>query len=410
MVAYAEARRGSPLRWFQWLTAQRRYEVKADGSWCWPLVFESVSRQQGKSVTLSEDAAWYAQGTTGPELLLHAAHRVRTSLKVQSNMWHWAESQGFEVRRLLGDSHIVWPNGSDWQTIALESAYGAPAHRLLVDEAWALDPVKFWNSLFPTLGDRENPQVLMWSTANPDDRGLVTDLRADESVCRMEWGALPNEDPLDPRTWQASSAYWGPGREALMRMAATKPGFAEEWLNVWPEMARGQTRTPFPNWGSLPVVEGDPPFGALVVLDEHIGGAGAAVAAYHAGGFWYRDVADLRAAVALAKEWTDREVIVGYSLRAAVENLSLPFAVAYGAKETALGTPLLLEAVKAASIAHEHQQEVTAQFEGMRTRMSDAGVMSLSARDSAGPVMAGKLLAWALWFERSRPTEVPAVW
>ena len=114
--------------------------------------------------------------------------------------------------------------------------------RLLADEAWALDPVKFWNSLFPAMGDRTDPQALFWSTANPDERGLVDDLRGDPRVCRMEWGAVEGEDFADPRVWRASSAYWGPGREALMRTASTRPGFAEEWLNVWPVSRAAATR------------------------------------------------------------------------------------------------------------------------------------------------------------------------
>jgi hypothetical protein len=236
MVAWAEARRGQPLRWWQWLCAQRRYEIRADGSWCWTLLFESAPRQQGKSVGLAEDAAWFAGEGAGDRVeVLHAAHTLKTSLLVQAELWAWAEVRGLEVRRLLGDSRIIWPDESVWATVAMDSAYGRRPHRLLVDEAWAMDPVKFWNSMFPALGDHDSVQVLFFSAANIGDKGLVADLRSDPEVCRMEWGALPGEDQASEATWRASSAYWGPGRLDLMRKARKRPGFAENWLNIWPE-------------------------------------------------------------------------------------------------------------------------------------------------------------------------------
>lgn len=239
MVAFAERRRGTPLRWFQWLCAQRRYEVRADGSWCWLLSLESLSRQQGKSVDIAEDAAWtcsVAQRTAGGELfeVLHAAHRVKTSLGVQAELWAWADSTGLDVRRLLGDSKVLWPDAV-WATVAMESVYGRRPSRLLADEAWAMDPVKFWNSMFPGLGDKANVQALFFSAANESEKGLIADLRGDESVCRMEWGVVAGEDHRDERVWRASSAFWGPGRLELMRAAVGRPGFAANWLNEWPQ-------------------------------------------------------------------------------------------------------------------------------------------------------------------------------
>jgi hypothetical protein len=413
MVAHAEARMGKPLRWFQWLTAQRRYEVKADGSWCWTLVFESAARQQGKSVTLAEDAAWYASlPSDEAELILHAAHRVKTSLKVQSNLWHWAETHEYEVKRLLGDSHIIWPDGTDWATIAMESAYGAPAHRLLVDEAWALDPVKFWNSMFPTLGDRDNPQVLMWSTANPQDHGLVADLRSDERVCRMEWGILPGEDPQDPAVWRASSAYWGPGRLGLMEWAASRPGFAEEWLNRWPDLSRLQRTPAFPAWGDMRTVSSaDPLPGCTVALDESYDGSHVGVVATLDGEVWYREYPSLAEALPAALLWQPEDWIVGYSLRSVQEvTTSLPYCTPYGSKETAMALPLLLEAVKRGTFAHEHSELVDAQAAGALLVTTDTGGLRLSVKESEGSVLGLKLIAWTLLFARTRQDVAPAIW
>lgn len=413
MVAYAEARRKSPLRWFQWLTAQRRYEVRADGSWCWMLVLESAPRQQGKSVTLAEDAAWYGSlPSDEPELILHAAHRVKTSLKVQSNLWHWAETQEWEVKRLLGDSHILWPDGTDWATIAMESAYGAPAHRLLVDEAWALDPVKFWNSAFPTLGDRENPQVLMWSTANPADHGLVADLRADDRVCRMEWGILDGEDPQDRAVWRASSAYWGPGRQALMEMASSRPGFAEEWLNLWPAPKRLARPKAFPGWDDMPTVRhADPLPGCTVAVDESFDGSHVGVAATLGGEVWYREYPSLAEGLAAAALWQPEDWIVGYSLRSVNEvTTTLQYATPYGSKETAMALPLLLEAVKKGTFAHEHSEVLTEQTEGATLVTTDTGGLRLSVKQSQSGVLGPKLIGWLLLFARQKADEAPAIW
>jgi hypothetical protein len=398
MVAFAERRRGGPLRWFQWLTAQRRYEVRADGSWCWPLVFESTSRQQGKSITLAEDAAWYCSRATDPELVLHAAHRVKTSLDVQSDLWPWAEDTGLEVRRLLGDSRVVWPQGAVWATVAMESSYGRRPWRLLMDEAWAMHPVRFWNSLFPALGARVAPQALFWSTANPEERGLVSDLRSDPGVCRMEWGALPGEDLGDEGVWRASSAFWGPGRAGLMRAAVLRPGFAEEWLNVWPS-AVGVGPVALPGWMSLPDAGVEPARGGVVVVDEaRDGGRFGVLRLVGWYRVFYRETTDLVEAARVAD--AAEHVVVGMTMVDPLVKAGMrAVPVRFGVKELRMFTPLLQQVVAGGRLAHDHDALLNAQASGARVVESEAG-RTLSALRSDADILGVKLVAWALGFHR----------
>jgi hypothetical protein len=125
---------------------------------------------------------------------------------------------------------------------------------------------------------------------------------------------------------------------------------------------------------------------------------------------WAREVPDLQAAIELAKTWTDREVLVGFSLRHVVASMGLPHAQPYGMKETNFGLPLLLDAVKQKQLAHEHSELMYAQASGARLKTSDSGTMSLSVKGSASTITGLKLTAWCLWFEKSRASDSPAVW
>lgn len=398
-VRFVEQETGTRLRWWQWVTAQRRYEIDAGGRWCWSRVWTSVMRQEGKSIELSRDGAWH--GSLGRRALtLHAAHRVTTSRDVQAELWAWAIDRRLGVSKQLGDSRITWPDGSVWRTIAMESAYSQRPRRLLVDETWAMHPAPFWNALWPALSGQDEPvQALFWSCANPEDRGLAADLRADEAVCRMEWGALPGEDQADPAVWRASTAYWNPGREELMRAAVGRPGFAENWLNVWPAVLSGAARPALPGWVGLAWAGVEPLRGGVVAVDEARDGARFGVLRLVDGvRVFYRETTDL-ALVARLADSGDR-VIVGLSM---VDPLvkagmrSVP--VRFGVRELRQFTPLLQQAVVGGWLAHDHGEVLSGQAVGARLVETDAG-RTLSAVRSDADVLGPKLLAWALGFER----------
>jgi hypothetical protein len=396
-VAAAEARRGQPLRWWQWVSAQRRYEVRADGTWCWLLVWTSVARQLGKSVELAEDAAWFGS-LPGQSLHVHAANRVKTSLAVQADLWSWAEASGLSVARLLGDSRITWPDGSMWRTLALLSAYGARPHRVSVDEAWAMTAEPFWSSLFPALGAADNAQCLMWSCANDGARDLAADMRTDPQVCRMEWGALPGEDPEDPRTWRAASAYWAPGRERLMTVGVSRPAFAANWLNRWPEprdslrWLPARLTEPLPRRGRVLHV---PPAGAVCAVECSLDGDRWAVAAaWQAGRLMCVRVWEADSLTECLRIVGERPVYAHTAVAERVPVAARHHVRPVSAAQARAATDTLRQAVRSGDLALDGITDET--WAAVVCTPADGGEI-VDARRSRGDVQAVKAAAWSVW-------------
>lgn len=395
-TAFVEGETGTRLRWWQWLTAQRRYEIDADGRWCWPRVWTSVMRQSGKSVECARDGAWH--GGLGREALtLHCAQRVGTSRDVQSELWPWAYDRGLDVAKQLGDSRITWPDGSVWRTIAMESSYSQRPRRLLVDEAWALDPVGFWNALWPAMGGQdETVQALLWSCANLADKGIAADMRADDQVLRMEWGILPGEDPQDPAVWRACTAYWNSGREALMRAAAGKPGFAVQWLNEWPQPHDVGRWLPLANTAATVGRVGDGPPTALAALESTPDGTawGVAMCWPHTKGrvrgrVWL--VGSLAAALRVVGE---RRVWVHSAVASRPELARRAGVSVVSTTEARAATSTLRDLVLAGTLTVGGLPDD--QWKAARTIPADGGDV-LNASRSAGDISGVKALSWAAW-------------
>lgn len=231
--------RGRSLRWWQWLVLQRLLEVDAGGQWCWPTGFVSVARQQGKSVLLGELAAWRAAHAEelfgGRQEIGHSASTVVLSRLLQSQWWPWAADQGHQIAKQLGDSQIVWPDGSTWRTIHAQNMYGRSLDLVLADEVWSWSAEDYWEATFPTLVERPRSQAVLLSAAHDQPKSLVWTLRGNPDVAVMEWGARPGDQQEDPEVWRRSSAVWTPQREQAMRMGLGQSSFASQWLNVWPD-------------------------------------------------------------------------------------------------------------------------------------------------------------------------------
>jgi hypothetical protein len=231
--------RGDSLRWWQWLVLQRVLERKADGSWCWPVAFVSVARQQGKSELLCEIAAWRC---AHPEMfggraqeVGHSASTVVISRKIQSSRWSWAGRHNLQVTRQLGDTQVVWLDGSTWRTMAPENMYGRSLDLILADEAWSWDATNFWQATFPTMAERPQAQAILWSAAHDTPKSLIATLFKNPRIGLMVWGATMDANPHDPEVWRQASAYWLPSRAEAMELAHDQPSFATQWLNVWPD-------------------------------------------------------------------------------------------------------------------------------------------------------------------------------
>ena len=249
----------------------------------------------------------------------------------------------------------------------------------------------------------------------------------DPEYLLMLWGADPDAPVDDPATWRWASPHWSPDREAMMarKWAAALAGevdpeadetdpveaFRAQYLNVWPSMAAGARVSRLAGWPDMPQVRAsEPPPGGLVVIDQAPDGSVFGLLGWADGGAWYREADTLPEALALAGRWAPAQVIVGLSLRGAVAKAGWHGAVGMGARETTEGTPLLLEAVRRRSFAHEHEPGLSAQADGAQVVLSDTGAMRLSVKGSRGSVLGLKLAAWALLHERNDPRDRPAIW
>jgi hypothetical protein len=190
-------------------------------------------------------------------------------------------------------------------------------------------------------------------------------------------------------------------------------GFRAQYLNIWPALgSRRVAQSPrLAGWAALPSVPSpEPPSGSVVAMDQAPDGSVVGVLAWWRRAIWYREVPDLGTAWALVRAWRPSAVIVGLSLRAAAEKAGQAGALGYGSSETAEGTPLLLEAVRSGTLAHEHLPALTTQADGAAVVLSDTGTMRLSVRGSKGSVLGLKLAAWALVHDRNAPSTRPRIW
>jgi hypothetical protein len=262
--------------------------------------------------------------------------------------------------------------------------------------------VKFWNSLYPAMSGQDAPvQALFWSAANVGDKGLVADLRTDPDVCRMEWAALPHEDLADPAVWRAAHPFWPSGRDRLIAKAIGRPGFAENWLNVWP--------TPRDTLRWLPVASTNraaeartprlPPVSAVCGIECSLDGQRWALA------MAWTDRRGLAVRVWLLEALEDALRIAGTrpvrAHRATVERAPMTErgaleAVTESQHRAATGElrrAVLEGGTRIAGIPDE-------QWAAVRTVPADGGE-AIDARRSTGDVHAVKAAAWAVWAVQS---------
>ena len=401
---------GTGLRWWQWLVAQRVLEVRADGSWCWPVSFVSVSRQCGKSQLAGELAIWRAAHPDmfgGRQEVVSSASTVVLSRLIQSQWFPWADGMGLVIRRQLGDSSITWQDGSRWVTVAPENMYGRSQDFALIDEAFSWVAEDWWQATFPTLVERPMAQAILWSAANDTPKSLVGSLREAPDVCRMEWGMVDGDDPMDRGVWRASSAYWnGTRRENAMALACTEPSFESQWLNRWP-LGAGMS------WGANLAAQlpprADRQWSAPLALAVESDFDGRSWGAAASDGTHVLCVQVPRKSDAV--EWllghtANANVLLAHE--AVVKLLPPDFPIPVEKMSTASAksaTSHLRDSVRALS------------WDGCladQLAVADAGgvhgMESIDAARSKGSVSALKAAAWCLWKAATAPVTAPAIW
>jgi hypothetical protein len=446
-IAWAEERSGGRLRWWQRLVAVRLLEHDRDGRLVWETMVLSMARQLGKSWLLRELILWRMhQGERfgEPQDILHTGKDLAVCKEVQRPARIWAKARSdYRVREVNGQEEIeLLEDGSRWMLRAKEAVYGYSVSCGAADEAWKVRASSVEEGLTPTMAEREQPQLLLVSTAHRLATGLMigrrqvalADLEGGDGDLLIEWSTPADRELDDVDGWRLASPHWTRQRErlihkrhaAMLEGEATDPdepdpeqSFRAQWLNQWPARKVEQPGVLQdllqPGvWASL--TESDlVSEGAVFVAVEDDYGLGAAVACAASSDDgrlevdgWLREdwdsaVDDLER-LAMVREI--RELHVGASLldRLPVGGLLPPARPATSA-QARTGLALLRDLAANGRLVHDQTtSELDAALRVAQVRESLTGLQLVAQ----GPTHLVKAVAWALQAVH-RPARIPAI-
>ena len=101
--------------------------------------------------------------------MLHTGKDLAVCKEVQRPARIWAKAHGdvYQVREVNGQEEIEYlEDGSRWMLRAKEAVYGYSVSMAAVDEAWKVRASSVEEGLTPTMVEREQPQLLLVSTAH----------------------------------------------------------------------------------------------------------------------------------------------------------------------------------------------------------------------------------------------------
>jgi hypothetical protein len=330
--------------------------------------------------------------------------------------------------------------GSRWIVKAKDRPYGFGVSLAVVDEGWDVRLAKIEEGLEPTMAEREQPQMLLVSTAHRLTSSLMlsrrrlalSELEQGEGSLLLEWSA-PRGSRLDDRdAWRQASAHWDPRRERVLERRLTSAlentiedptepdpiaSFRAQWLNEWPPKITdptGNTEDLLPPglWADC-AVSGISSSGPVWVAVEDAEGFGAAVAVA-------ARLPDGRLELDgwLCRDWDSaildverigrpvKELLVGASLLDRVPSEMTPRPRPAVSTQTRTGLALLRDLVVTGQIVHD--DDVTAQldevFAATQVRTTMAGLL-VTGSPATHLV---KAAVWAL-AAAHRPAPVPAV-
>jgi hypothetical protein len=311
-IRWAEQRSLRDLRWWQRLVAVRLLEHDTDGRLVWETLVLSTARQVGKSWLLRELMLWRIhQGDRfgEPQDVLHTGKDLAVCKEIQrpARVWAKARTQVYKVREVNGQEEIEYlADGSRWMLRAKEAVYGYSVSLGVADEAWKVRASSIEEGLTPTMAEREQPQLLLVSTAHRLATSLMlgrrqvalADLEVGDGDLLIEWSAPEHSQLDDVNGWRLASPHWSPHRQRLIgkRLDAMRAGevedpeepdpeasFRAQWLNQWPRKLTeptGNTEPLLPAGLWLELAEPDlDSTGPIWVALEDDYGLGAAVAA-----------------------------------------------------------------------------------------------------------------------------------
>lgn len=263
-IADAGLRCGRPLRWWQRLVSVRVLEVDGAGRLLWDAALLTMARQLGKSWWLRELLWWrMEQGARfdEPQTVLHTGKDLSVCKEIQRPARIFAKQhpRTYKVREVNGQEEIErLDDGSRWMLRAKTAVYGMSASLAAVDEAWKVDAEVVDDGVTPTMVEREQPQLLLISTAHRKATSLMLNRRRvalgaldDPGTADLliEWSAPRSAAIDDVDVWRLASPHWTPQREKTIADALERAlrgeiddvdepepleAFRSQWLNQWP--------------------------------------------------------------------------------------------------------------------------------------------------------------------------------
>jgi hypothetical protein len=445
-IKAAEERSGRPLRWWQRLVATRMLEVDSDGRLCWETVLLTMPRQLGKSWLLRELCLWRIhQGERfgEPQDVLHTGKDLAVCKEVQRPARVWAKARPeFKVREVNGQEEIeLLADGSRWMLRAKEAVYGYSVSLAAADEAWKVRASSIEEGLEPTMVEREQPQLLLVSTAHRLSTTLMLGrrklalegLELGEGELIVEWSAPLEADLDDVGVWRQASAHWSERRQHTIakQLEAARSGtledpeepdpvasFRAQWLNQWPRRVTepsGGTEALLPPglWAdrALAGVASTGPIWVALEDDYGLGAAVAAVGRLDDGRLevdawacpdWDTAVLELQR---LGEVRQVRQLLVGASLIDRVPAGTAPTPSAAGGSQTRTGLALLRDLAVGGQLVHDVTTfELDEALAVAQVREAPTGLF-LIAR---GPTHLIRAAVWAVGAAH-RPTPMPVI-
>ena len=446
-IAWSEARRGRPLRWWQCLVSTRLLEVDIYGLLVWDTLILALARQLGKSWWLSDVLFWrihQAELFGEEQLAIHTGKDVAVCREVQRSARIMAKRDPslYKVREVNGQEEIEYkPDGSRYQIKAKDATYGFSASIAAVDEAWKVPASSIEEGLVPTMAERIQAQLLLVSTAHRRATSLMLN-RRQRAIDAMEdpgsgdllieWSAPRWLELEDVNGWRMASPHWTEQREKLVRqrLDAAVAGevedidepdplesFRSQWLNQWPlrrdKPGKGERLIPEGVWPEL-AADIDPVGRIWIAVEDWFGQGAAAAAAGHApdgriivGGHRFERRADAFAWAANVRAvYPNARLIIGSSLKgdAGVKEVRARGEVidANGTlTRAALAT--FRQLVADGGIVHDGTGDLAEQIEGCRVVPQSTGLAI-----NGGRADLLKATVWAV-AECAKPTRSPRI-
>jgi hypothetical protein len=241
----------------------------------------------------------------------------------------------------------------------------------------------------------------------PEQRSKA--LKGEPGYLLLEWSAHPKANRKDPEVWRAASPHWTPQRQTMMASQVGAQGFAQQWLNIWPDFA-GSGEAGFgwpPGWAELPRVAGLPPAGLVAGVECSFDRRVFGLALSDGVNVWTRVEPNVEAALVRLRGWAPSRVVVGKTAELDFAGPWQTFGI--GVKETREASPFLMSRLR--GLAHDHDPEVAVQVALGKAANTEVGPV-ISARASSGPVPAVKAICWAVWaaLDDRFQVAVPAIW